>query len=78
MPVLCLPTLNLTLYLIQTLSLTGGIFSRGQLTGYQYVLKKLLFKTILFLLVFILSHTVRFLLDLSLFTMKLIYMLKAF
>ena len=43
----CRRTLNLTLYLIQTLSLTGDNFPRGQLSRYQYVLKKLLFKAII-------------------------------
>ena len=45
----CLQILNLTLNPVQTLALTGGggNFPRGQLSGYQYVFKKLLFKAII-------------------------------
>ena len=42
-----LPTLNLTLYLIQTLILARGNFPWRQLSGYRYALKKQLFKTII-------------------------------
>ena len=75
-----LPTLNLT----QTLTLTGGQFSSGAIVRIPICLKKSCYsRQLLFSLVFILSHNLRFLLDLinqyySLFTTKFIYILKAF
>ena len=61
----CLQILNLTLNPVQTLALTGGpIFLGGNCPDTSMSLKSCYSRQLLLSLVFILSHAVRFLLDL--------------